>query len=161
MSCTRISNTWNNPVLMFNIRRLPIWCPKFKNSNFSTLLQRVDRDDPLKLVWIYFSWNSFSKSLVFVSGVGGRDAGGASAPPKVLICQKPGQIPWKSGQNQWKFGQIYENVGKIPGNLGKPWKFEQKWHPTLFDFKKWPPRFAETHEDAFLVFTSTKKSFLI
>jgi len=34
------------------------------------------------------------------SGVGGEDAGGASAPLKVLVCWKFGQNPWKSEQNR-------------------------------------------------------------
>jgi len=54
------------------------------------------------------------------SGVG---SGGASTSPKVLIC-------WKSGQN--------------------PWKSKQKWHPTLFDFKKWRPTSTENYTDVFL-----------
>ena len=33
-----------------------------------------------------------------------RGAGSASAPTKVLICQKSGQIHWKSGQNPGKNG---------------------------------------------------------
>jgi len=50
---------------------------------------------------------------------------GARAPLKVLIYWKCGQNPWKSGQNVWKSGQ--------------------KWRPTLFDFIKWRPTFAEKH----------------
>ena len=44
---------------------------------------------------------------------------GASAPLKVLIC--------------WNFAL-------------NPWKSWQKWHPTLFDFIKWRPTFAEKHK---------------
>jgi len=51
------------------------------------------------------------KSANCYSGVGGRGAGVANAPPKVLICQKFGQIP----EN---FGKTSENLGKIPENLG-------------------------------------------
>ena len=57
-------------------------------------------------------------------------AGGASAPPKFLICRKSGQSPWKFGQNLWKFEQNH-------------WKSGQKWRPTLFDFEKLRPGFAE------------------
>ena len=49
--------------------------------------------------------------------------GNASAPPNVLICRKSGQNLWKSGQNPLKSGQ--------------------NWRPTLFDFEKWCPMFAE------------------
>ena len=36
-------------------------------------------------------------------GVGGGNAGGTIAPPKVLICQK-------SGQNLWKLGEKYHKI---------------------------------------------------
>ena len=51
-------------------------------------------------------------NIVTYSGVGGGGAGGSSAAPKVLICQKSGQNPWKFGQNLWQSGQ-------------NPWKSEQ------------------------------------
>jgi len=47
---------------------------------------------------------SAGKSANCYSGAGGRDAGGASAPPKVLICPKFWQNPWKFGQSFWKSG---------------------------------------------------------
>jgi len=53
-----------------------------------------------------------------ISGVGGGGSEGASEPPKVLIC--------------WKFWQ-------------NPWKSWQTWCPTLLDFKKCRPTFAEIH----------------
>jgi len=47
------------------------------------------------LLFVAFSNQSVTKVIISASGVGG---GGASAPPKVLICRKSGQNPWKS----WK-----------------------------------------------------------
>jgi len=64
------------------------------------------------------------------SGLGGGGAGSANAPQKFEICWKSGQNPWKFGQNPWKSEQ-------------KPGKSVQNWRPTLSDFKKWRPRFAE------------------
>ena len=72
--------------------------------------------------------------LPLASGVGGGGAGGASAHPKVSICQK-------SGQN---LGQIAENPGKMPENLGKN-VWLQKMALDLC---------TETHEDLFWEDTS-------
>ena len=59
--------------------------------------------------------------VVRIIGVGG----GAR---KFWFCWKSGQNPWKSGQNPWKSLKIWT-----------------KWRPTLFEFKKWCPTFAEWH----------------
>ena len=83
--------------------------------------------------------NPARKSSNCSSGVGGGGAGGANAPPKVLICQKFGQNPWKFGQNLWKSGW---NPWK---SRAKSLKSDQKWRSTFFDFKKWRPTFAEKH----------------
>jgi len=47
---------------------------------------------------------------------------GCKRTPKIFICRKFGQDPWKSGQ---------------------------KWPPTLFDFKQWRSTFAEKHMKTF------------
>jgi len=44
-------------------------------------------------------WKQSAKSRPYVQGVGGGDAGCATAPPKVLICRKYVQNLWKSEQN--------------------------------------------------------------
>ena len=59
----------------------------------------------------------FWKAVLLVGG------GGESATPKVLVC-------WKSGQH--------------------PWKSAWKWRLTLFDFKKWCPRFPENNMTFFV-----------
>jgi len=72
-----------------------------------------------------------------ISGVGGRGAWRASAPPKVVIWWKSGKIPWKSEKNPWKSVQ---NLWKPSQNLWKsgqtPSKRGQKWRPTCLDLKK-------------------------
>ena len=74
--------------------------------------------------------------MVLHSGVGGRGAGGASAPPKNLIC-------WKFGQNLLKFGQILENLGKIPENPNKiPENLGKNGAQSCFTSKNSPVTFA-------------------
>ena len=67
--------------------------------------------------------------VVVHTGVGGGGAGGATAPPKVLIRWKFGKKPIESGKNPLKSGK----------NLCEPsqtfWKYKQKWRPTCFDLK--------------------------
>ena len=46
------------------------------------------------------------KKLLSVNETSGAGAGIAgSASPKVVICRKSGQNPWKFGKNPWKSGQ--------------------------------------------------------
>ena len=81
---------------------------------------------------------------MILGGFGSGGAGGASAPPKKLIC-------WKFGQNLLKFGQILENLGKIPENPNKIPKFLEKIPENLgksaaqrcFTSKNSPPTFAK------------------
>jgi len=64
-----------------------------------------------------FSDSAFTAALLCPAHwVGG---GGASAPPKALICPKTGINLWKSGQNPWNVGKIYGNVRKIPEIMDK------------------------------------------
>ena len=89
---------------------------------------------------IFANWLTLS---IFFSGVGGGGAGGASAPPKILIC-------WNFGKNLLKFGQILENLGKIPENPNKIPIFLEKIPDNLgkngarrcFTSKNSPPTFA-------------------
>ena len=74
--------------------------------------------------------------IVVGSDVGGGGSWGASTLPKVLICWKSGENPWKSGQN---FRKSRQNT----------WKSGRKWRSTFFDFKKWHPTFAEKHMKTF------------
>jgi len=53
-----------------------------------------------------------------MSGVGGGGARGASAPQKVLLCQKYGQNQCKSGKKHRNLGKICENLHKFPGKSG-------------------------------------------
>ena len=100
------------------------------------------------------SWSHSCKHLgafnstysILFSGVGGGGAGGASAPPNILIIWKFGQNPWKSEQNP----QISRK------NL---WKFGQKWRPMLLYFKKLSPNVCrKTSEDHFLKGHTKKRS---
>ena len=77
-------------------------------------------------------------------------AGGASAPPKVLVCQK-------SGKHPWKFGKILKILAKTLSREN-PWKPGQKLCPTLFDFKKWRPTFAEQEMKTFFWMSHPKRS---
>jgi len=79
--------------------------------------------------------------LGYGSGVGGGGAGGASAPLKVLICQKSEQIP--------------ENMGKFLENLANSLKIRTK---LLKIWTKWPPTFAEKHTKTFFGGHSQKRS---
>jgi len=66
--------------------------------------------------WVLVAYSDANPEIFFLrkplavcsSGVGSGGAGGASAPPKVLICQNPDKIP--------------ENLGKIRKNGAQRWQ---------------------------------------
>ena len=94
----------------------------------------------------------FTPSLTRVQWFRRRGCMGCKHTPKSFELLKTGHNPWKFGQNPWKSKQNLKISRKISENLGT------KWRPTVFDFEKWRPKFAEKQMKTSLSWWNEKNS---